>query len=217
MIRQGVFGEPMHSYTGYQKEVMYYSFNADGTLTFAGEGGRNRMGNFYPAHFVRPSAQWLDINRGDYFDYLVSMGNYARETFGPANPYASMNFDMADINNTMIRTKKGRSIHVIKDTISPRPYRHYYTLQATDGIYEHTEKRPHIQGRSPGEWTVQGRRQAPRQWEPIAKYYPEFDRRAAGDLGSQQEPRGGLSRFHERALADAQTPAGYRGRYGRRA
>lgn len=190
MIRQGVFGEPMHIYTGYQKEAMYYSFNADGTLTFAGEGAINRMGNFYPAHFVGPSAHWLDINRGDYFDYLVSMGNfprsfnrYAKETFGPSNRYASMKFDMADINNTLIRTKKGRTIHVIKDTISPRPYRHYYTLQATNGIYEHTEKRLHIQDRSPGEWTVQGKRQVARQWEPIAKYYPEYEHPLWRDLG----------------------------------
>jgi len=192
MLRQGVLGEPMHIHAGYQKEALYYAVNADGTLTFAGEGARNRMGNYYPTHFAGPSAQWLDINRGDRFEYLVSMGNFARsfnkygrEVFGPDSTLAKTQFPMSDINNSLIRTVNGRSLHLFLDTRSPRPYRHVYTLMATNGIYEHTEKRIHIQGRSPGEWTRQGRRTAPREWEPISKYYGEFEHPLWRDLGAK--------------------------------
>lgn len=196
MIRQGLFGEPMHVYAGYQKEAMYYSFNTNGTLTFAGEG-KLKMGNVYPTHHGGPSAQWLNVNRGDCFDYLVSMGNYGRafnlaaeEIFGPDHPLARTKFDMTDISNTLIRTKNGRSIHLILDTISPRPHRHYLRLQATKGIYEHIERRVHIHGRSPGEWTMKGKPHVHREWEPIDNYLPEYEHPLWKDLGEKARSSG---------------------------
>jgi len=191
MLRQGLFGEPMHTYAGYQKEALYYYFSADGTLTFAGEGALNRMGNYYPAHFAGPPAQWLDINRGDAFDYLVSMGNYSRaynryasEIFGSDNPYARMKIEGSDISNTLIRTKNGRSLHLIHDDRLPRPYRHLYHLMGTNGLFENEDSRVHIHGRSPGEWTVAGKRQVARQFEPLSNYYKEFEHPLWRDLGS---------------------------------
>ncbi len=196
MIRQGLFGEPMHIYAGYQKEAIYYSFNTDGTLTFAGEG-KLKMGNVYPTHHGGPSAQWLDVNRGDCFDYLVSMGNYGRafnlaaeEIFGSDHPLATTEFEMTDISNTLIRTKNGKSIHLILDTISPRPHRHYLRLQATKGIYEHIERRVHIHGRSPGEWTMQGKPHVHREWEPIANYYDEYEHPLWRELGDKARSSG---------------------------
>jgi predicted dehydrogenase len=196
MIRHGLFGEPMHIYAGYQKEAMYYSFNSDGTLTFAGEG-KLMMGNIYPTHHGGPSAQWLDINRGDCFDYLVSMGNYGRafnlaaaEIFGQDHPLAKTEFHMTDVSNTLIRTKKGRSIHLILDTISPRPHRHYFRLQATNGIYEHIERRVHIHGRSPGEWTRKGEPHVHREWEPIDNYFPEYEHPLWRDVGEKARSSG---------------------------
>ncbi len=196
MIRQGLFGEPMHIYAGYQKEAMYYSFNTDGTLTFAGEG-KLMMGNIYPTHHGGPSAQWLDVNRGDCFDYLVSMGNYGRafnlaaaEIFGQDHTLATTEFHMTDISNTLIRTKNGRSIHLILDTISPRPHRHYLRLQATKGIYEHIERRVHIHGRSPGEWTKKGEPHVNREWESIDKYLPEYEHPLWRDLGEKAKSSG---------------------------
>lgn len=196
MSRQGLFGEPMHVYAGYQKEAMYYSFNKDGSLTFAGEG-KLKMGNVYPTHHGGPSAQWLDVNRGDCFDYLVSMGNFGRafnlaaeELYGPDHPTATRKFDMTDISNTLIRTKNGRSIHLILDTISPRPHRHYFRLQATKGIYENIERRVHIHGRSPGEWTRKGEPHVNREWEPIENYFGEYDHPLWRDKGQEARSSG---------------------------
>lgn len=196
MIRHGLFGEPMHVYAGYQKEAMYYSLNRDGSLTFAGEG-KLMMGNIYPTHHGGPSAQWLDVNRGDCFDYLVSMGNFGRafnlaaaELYGPDHPTATRKFHMTDISNTLIRTKKGRSIHLILDSISPRPHRHYFRLQATKGIYENIEKRIHIHGRSPGEWTQKGEPHVNREWESIDDYFPEYEHPLWRDVGEKARSSG---------------------------
>ena len=161
MIRQGLFGAPMHVYAGYQKEAMYYSFNTDDTLTFAGEG-KLKMGNGYPTHHGGPSAQWLDVNRGACFDIREE----GRRDF-----------------NELIRTKNGRSIHLILDSISPRPHRHYFRLQATKGIYEHTQRKLHIHGRSTGEWTMKGKPHVDRKWESIDDYFEEFEHPLWRDLG----------------------------------
>ena len=185
MIRAGLFGNPLHVYAGYQKEAMYYQVKADGSLTFSGEGHNNSYGNVYPTHHGGPSARWMDINRGDCFDYLVSMGNgnvafnqYGEERFGEDHPLSNREFLMADISNTMIMTKKGRTMHLILDTILPRPHRHYFRLQGERGIYEHIEKRLHIHGISPGKYTgLDGydHQKDYRQWESIEQYYDQYD------------------------------------------
>lgn len=194
MIRHGLFGDPMHVYAGYQKDGLYYSINSDGTLSFAGEGISNRMGNAYPTHHVGPPAQWMDVNRGDAFDYLVSMGNYAtafnqftEEIYGEDHTLAKRKFDMTDVNNTLIRTKKGRSIHLISDTISPRPHRHYFRLQATKGFYEHVTASVHIHGRTGG-YNPTGH--ANRQLEPLSEYYEEFEHPLWRNLGETTKSSG---------------------------
>lgn len=54
-----------------------------------------RNGNQYLTHAVGPAAKWLNINRGDRFEYLVSMGgrsvglnHYAEKTLGLNHPFA---------------------------------------------------------------------------------------------------------------------------------
>jgi hypothetical protein len=184
MVRKGLFGNPLHVYAGYQKEAMYYQMTSDGKLTFSGEGHNNAYGNVYPTHHAGPSAKWMNVNRGDNFDYLVSMGcgnvafnQYAKERFGPDHPLATRKFNMADISNTMIMTKEGRTLHLILDTILPRPGRHYFRLQAERGIYENIERRLHIHNLSPGKYT--GLEENPyankRMWESLDNYLDEYD------------------------------------------
>lgn len=194
MIRQGLFGNPLHVYAGYQKESLYYNWNSDGTLTFAGEGVIGHWGNVYASHFAGPSAQWLNINRGDCFDYLVSMGThgnayniYAERFFGADHPLAKKQIPMADVSNTMIATKKGRSLSLLHDCRLPRPHRHYFRLQASNGIYEHIEKRLHIQDHSPGGWSRPrglvdprtgeraGSGRTKRKWESLENYYERYE------------------------------------------
>lgn len=185
MIRAGLFGNPIHIYAGYQKEAMFYMVEPDGSLSFAGDTRKNSYGNVYPTHHGGPSARWINLNRGDAFDYLVSMGTsnvaynlYGKERFGPDHPLATTKYDMTEISNTLIMTKEKRVIHLLMDVHLPRPHRHYFRLQAERGIYEHIERRLHIHGLSPGRYTglpdydpVKDQR----QWESIEKYYDTYD------------------------------------------
>lgn len=179
LIRQGLFGELMHAEGGYQKDARDTDFRPDaaGHLGWQGEFRKSRMGNVYPTHDLGPVAQWLDINRGDRLDYLVSMGGgargfneYAAQYLGRDNPLATRKFDMSDINLCLIRTVKGRTIYLISDTLLSRPQpRNLYRLLGSKGIFDWTLNKLYLEGKSPKRDRWQG------DWESVAAYHDEFD------------------------------------------
>ncbi|NQT17591.1 MAG: Gfo/Idh/MocA family oxidoreductase, partial [Planctomycetes bacterium] len=69
MLRKGLFGELRHCEAGYQ----HYGRRARRAATQSSRGGDVWSANSYPTHAIGPVAQWMDINRGNRFDYLVSM------------------------------------------------------------------------------------------------------------------------------------------------
>ena len=130
-----------------------------------------RNGNLYPTHGLGPVAQCLDINRGDRFDYLVSMSSnsrglrlYAAEHFPDDDPRRREQFVLGDVNVSLIRTAKGRTIYLAHNCDDPRPYSRINLVQGTRGIVSGYPDRIHIEGRSPTD-----------QWEPLDKYRDEFE------------------------------------------
>jgi predicted dehydrogenase len=172
MVRKGMLGEMLHCEAGYQHyRIANNVFDAEGHLLWCGEHEANRNGNLYPTHAVGPVGQWLNINRGDQLDYLVSMSGksrglniYAEEHFGPDHPLAQKHYALGDINATLIRTKNGCTITLYHDTQAPRPYDLIYRVQGTKGLYMGTLDKIYVEGRSSGD-----------QWEDIQPYVQEFD------------------------------------------
>ena len=168
LVRRGLFGEVMHAEGGYQKDARDVELHqsGDGSLAWQGEFHRRRKGNVFPTHDVGPISQWLDIHRGDRFDYLVSMGGGARglneygaQYLGPDHPLTTTRFDMSDINLCLLRTVKGRTVYLISDTLLSRPQpRSLYRLMGTKGIYDRTLDKLYLEGKSPrrdrwhGDW-----------------------------------------------------------------
>ena len=78
MVRQGLFGEILHAEGGYLHDLR----GSSSRIATKGCGvapGRTKLnGNLYPTHGLGPIANCLDINRGDRFDYLVSMSGPSR-------------------------------------------------------------------------------------------------------------------------------------------
>ncbi|MCE5250202.1 Gfo/Idh/MocA family oxidoreductase [bacterium] len=172
MIRQNLFGELLHFEAGYQHDVRFVKFDQNGNLLWRGKHSVTRNGNLYPTHPIGPIAWWADINRGDRFEYLVSMSTKSRglnheitKKFGPNHPNAKMNFALGDINTTLIRTHNGLTVTLYHDTQSPRPYDLIFRVQGTEGIYSGTLDKIYIDGRSPKEHT----------WEDIDAYAEEFE------------------------------------------
>ncbi|MHB9029288.1 MAG: Gfo/Idh/MocA family protein [Candidatus Latescibacterota bacterium] len=180
MVRQNLFGELLHAEAGYQHDVRFVKFDEKGNLLWRGRHSVTRNGNLYPTHPIGPIAWWFDINRGDRFDYLVSMSTNSRginheisEKFGPDHPNARMKYANGDINTTLIRTHNGLTVTLYHDTQSPRPYDLIFRIQGTKGIYSGTLNKIYIEKRSP----------KLHQWEDITEYEKQYDHPIWKELG----------------------------------
>ena len=172
MVRKGVLGELLHAECGYLHDLRGVKFSSDGEGLWRLDHSVRRNGNLYPTHGLGPVAQCMDINRGDQFDYLVSMsspslglGIYAAERLRAADPRAKQKYICGDVNTSLIQTKKGLTIIVKHDTNSPRPYSRDVLVQGTKGLArKYPEEKVYIEGRS-----------EEHQWEPLARYREEYE------------------------------------------
>ena len=99
----------------------------------------------------------MDINRGDAFDFLVSVSSasrglqeYAQAQYPEGHAKRQETYQLGDVNTSLIRTKQGRTIVVKHDTNLPRPYSRDIMVQGTRGLV-HKYPKPilHIEGKSP--------------------------------------------------------------------
>ncbi len=173
MVRQGLLGEIIHAEAGYLHDLrdIKFDFEAKGEALWRTDHSIHRNGNLYPTHGLGPVAQCMDINRGDQFDYLVSMSSksiglnlYAEQKFGPQSKWTQQEYKLGDINVTLIRTKKGRTITLYHDCSSPRPYSRIHLIQGTNGIAHKWPNRIHIEGTSPAH-----------RWEPLEDYREQYE------------------------------------------
>ena len=101
---------------------------------------RDHGGNRYPTHGLVPLCLTMDVNRGDRLDYLVSVDSnqanfraFMEANLKPDNPRRLSKVRMADMNSTLIKTAKGKSILVQHDVSSPRPYSRIQLVTGTKG------------------------------------------------------------------------------------
>ncbi len=144
MARNGIFGELVHAEGAYIHNLLDMNFNKKSySDMWRLRENANRNGNLYPTHGLGPIAQCMDINRGDKFDHLVSMSSndfqmgkmavanaekdpFYREFVG--KPYRG------NMNTTVIRTQKGRTIMLQHDVTSTRPYSRIHLISGTKGV-----------------------------------------------------------------------------------
>ncbi|MCQ2364836.1 MAG: Gfo/Idh/MocA family oxidoreductase [Akkermansia sp.] len=138
MVRRGLLGELLHAEAAYIHDLRH-QMQSEADWRAAHFAARN--GNLYPTHGLGPVAQYMSIARGeDMFDRLVSFSSpavgraaYAEEHLEAEHPLNGMNFRCGDINTTLIKTRKGRTIVVQWDETSPRPYNRKNLIQGTAG------------------------------------------------------------------------------------
>jgi len=171
MVRQGIFGEILHGEAGYRHDLRRIKFENRNEGLWRREHSKNRNGNLYPTHGLGPVAQCMDINRGDRFDYLVSMSSnsrglqlYAKANFEPDDPRANETYKLGDVNISLIKTVLGKTITLYHDCNLPRPYSRENRIQGTKGIAEGYPNRVYIEGR--------GRRD---RWVDLEELREEFE------------------------------------------
>src|SRR5688500_18877162 len=90
LTRLGLFGEIVHAEGGYLHDLREIKFSNSGEGLWRRAWSQKLNGNLYPTHGLGPVANCMDINRGDRFDYVVSMSgpsrglqNWAAEHYPP--------------------------------------------------------------------------------------------------------------------------------------
>jgi hypothetical protein len=154
MSRQGLFGELLHAEGGYLHDLRAIKFERRNEGLWRRAWSMKVDGNLYPTHGLGPLANCLNINRGDRYEYLVSMSGpsrglqaWAREHL-PANaPERAERYVLGDVNTSLIKTSLGRTIMVQHCTNLPRPYSRIHMLQGTNGLFEGYPNRAYIEGR----------------------------------------------------------------------
>jgi Predicted dehydrogenases and related proteins len=143
MAQKGLFGEIVHAEGAYIHDLRFLLFNDTTGYWNSWRMTHNisENGNLYPTHGLGPIAQILDIHRGDKMDYLVSMSSNqfgltqaAIDRYGADSPQAQTPYVRGDINTTLIRTHKGKTMLIQHDVTSPRPYDRLHKVSGTKGF-----------------------------------------------------------------------------------
>ncbi len=158
LVRAGLFGELLHAEGGYLHDLREILFEDRGEGLWRRFPHTQRNGNFYPTHGLGPLANYFGVNRGDRFDYLVSMSSPERgldawrEQHVPRDsPKWREKYICGDINTSLIKTANGRTITLGHDVVNPRPYSRVNALHGEKGIFRDYPPRIYFDGQAGGE------------------------------------------------------------------
>ena len=134
MIQEGLFGEVVHVEGSYCHNLEPYwdRYQGDWRMKY----NRVHHGDVYPTHGIGPVCQDLNIHRGDKMDLLVSMDTGAfkgQETADSRYGEGAYQYANGDNTSTLIRTRKGKTILVEHNTVTPQPYSRMYQVAGTKG------------------------------------------------------------------------------------
>ncbi len=144
MVRQGLFGELLHGEAAYIHELRSQMFEVEhGTGSWRTYHYATDQGNLYPTHGLGPVAHYMDVNRGDCFDHIVSMSTpargrqlFAKAKFPPDHKWNQIKeWKCGDLSTSLIKLVSGKTILVQWDETSPRPYSRHNYVQGTKGAY----------------------------------------------------------------------------------
>jgi hypothetical protein len=186
MVRAGALGEIKHGEAAYIHDLRALLFKDEGEGLWRRFPHQKRNGNLYPTHGLGPVAGYMDIQRGDRFEYLVSMSSPElgltkwREARVPKeSPKWQETFLCGDMNTSLIKTAKGRTIVLQHDVCSPRPYDRINLVSGTKGCFRDYPPRVYFDGQEGGE-----------KWAPLKKHKDRFEHAFWKQLGSRARKGG---------------------------
>src|SRR5215470_4207955 len=190
MVRDGLFGELTHGGAAYNHDLRSILFSNNGEGQWRRFEHFNRDGNLYPTHGLGPVAHYMDVNRGDRFDTLVSMSSisgglqqYRKEKLPPDDPRQRERYMEGDFNVSLIRTVKGRVIELEHNVSSPQPYDRINLIAGTKGIFRDYPARVYIDGAPKEEFT---------SLEPYKAQYEPALWKKIGEMAKELGGHGGM-------------------------
>jgi predicted dehydrogenase len=172
LVRKGALGDVVHAECGYLHDLRALETSGKGEGTWRLDHAVRHNADLYPTHGLGPVAQTININRGNQFDYLVSMASkeaalkeFIVRKFGPESPQAKLDIKLGDVVSSLIRTRAGQSVLVVHNTHSPRPYSRKYMVQGTRGLVEkYPTPRIYVEGKGAND-----------QWQDAEAFAAEWE------------------------------------------
>jgi len=191
MIRAGLLGELTHGAAAYNHDLRSTLFSNQGEGLWRRFEHLNRNGNLYPTHGLGPVANYTENNRGDRFEYLVSMSSpaislaaYRKDHVPAGDPRQKEIYKNGDANISLIHTAKGRVITLEHDTSSPLVYDRINLIAGTKGIFRDYPARIYIDGQGKAD-----------EFAPLDAYKPRFEHewwKETGELARKLGGHGGM-------------------------
>jgi hypothetical protein len=186
MIRAGVFGELVHGEGAYNHDLRGELFENKGEGLWRREPHTKRNGNLYPTHGLGPVANYMGINRGDRFDYLVSMSSpqkgldaYRAANIPKDSPKWKEKYVCGDMNTSLIKTENGLTIMVQHDVCNPQPYDRINLIKGVKGMFRDYPERIYLDGQK-GEEAFTG----------LEPYKEQYAHKLWKEHGKEAEDRG---------------------------
>ncbi len=189
MVHDGRFGELLYGEGAYLHDLREELFSDKGEGLWRRTEHTLRNGNLYPSHGLGPVANYMGMQRGDRFSYLVSMSSpqvgldeYRKAHLKPDDPRMKERYVTGDMNTSLIKTARGLTITVKHTVSTPHPYDRINLIAGSKGIFEDYPPRIYLDGQEGGEtW---GSIDAWKQYEhPLWKKEGEIAKKVGGHGG----------------------------------
>ena len=189
MVRDALFGEITHGEAAYLHDLRSILTSNEGEGLWRRFPHMKRNGNLYPTHGLGPVAHYMDIHRGDRFDYMVSVSSreaslsaYVKATFADGDPKRAEKYVSGDMNTSIIKTQQGRTILLQHDVVNPRPYSRLNSIFGTKGAFADYPPRVFVDGSKQEDWqTIDAFRE--KYEHPLWKTTGDLARKTGGHGG----------------------------------
>jgi hypothetical protein len=187
MVRAGLLGEILHGEGAYVHDLRAALFDDGGRGVWRRLPHIHRDGNLYPTHGLGPIASYMGINRGDRFDYLVSVSSPQRGLdawreahVDRSSPQWTETYRCGDVNTSLVKTAAGRTIVVQHDVVNPRPYDRFNVVAGTRGIFRDYPPRVYLEDQ-----------EGPEEYTSLDPYRERFEHRLWKQQGERARQLGG--------------------------
>lgn len=144
MVRHGVFGDQLtYASGGYIHNLISNYFLQAYWNDWRARNHLKYKGDLYPTHGLGPIAQYMGIQRGDRFEYIVSQESPETRLTQKAQTvdrdhwaYGRDDWANGDTTRSEIRTNSGRQIHLEFDVKTNRAYSRLNELAGSDAYHK---------------------------------------------------------------------------------
>jgi hypothetical protein len=187
MTRHGMLGTLLNGEAAYLHDLREEMFSGKGEGLWRRAYHTQSDGNLYPTHGLGPVANYMSINRGDRFDYMVSMSTpprglaaYREEHTPQGDPKWKEKYVNGDLNVSLIKTASGLTITLKHDVSNPRPYDRINMISGTKGVFVDYPPRIYLDGQPGGE-----------AWGNLDPYKKDYESPLWAEKGEMARTSGG--------------------------